>query len=99
MGAMTTGFHNLLKPDTCEEGAAHPHYSTVSLTREAPLGQLVNQAETQILAPLRAQLPPEFRVELAGSADRFSETIGQLASAFIFSVIITSSIDGAVTGF
>jgi HAE1 family hydrophobic/amphiphilic exporter-1 len=62
---------------------------TVSLTPDAPLGKLVNQTETQILAPLRAKLPPEFRVELAGSADRLSETVGQLASAFVFSVIIT----------
>lgn len=62
---------------------------TVSLTPDAPLGQLVNQTETQILAPLRAKLPPEFQVELAGSADRLTETVGQLASAFVFSVIIT----------
>ncbi len=62
---------------------------TVSLTPAAPLGQLVEQTENQILAPLRAKLPPEFRLELAGSADRLSETVGQLASAFIFSVMIT----------
>ncbi|MBW4572927.1 MAG: efflux RND transporter permease subunit [Tolypothrix carrinoi HA7290-LM1] len=62
---------------------------TVSLTPNAPLGQLVNQTENKILAPLRSKLPPEFRVELAGSADRLSETVGQLASAFVFSLIIT----------
>lgn len=62
---------------------------TVSLTPDAPLGQLVNQTENQILAPLRTKLPAEFRVELAGSADRLSETVGQLVSAFVFSVIIT----------
>lgn len=62
---------------------------TVSLTPEASLGQLVNQTENQILAPLRTKLPPQFRVELAGSADRLSETVKQLASAFVFSVIIT----------
>lgn len=62
---------------------------TVSLTPDAPLGQLVNQTETQILAPLRNTLPPAFRVELGGAADRLSETVGQLASAFVFSVIIT----------
>ncbi|PSB59005.1 efflux RND transporter permease subunit [Chamaesiphon polymorphus] len=62
---------------------------TVSLTPAAPLGQLVNQTESQILTPLRAKLPPEFRLELAGSADRLSETVTQLASAFAFSVIIT----------
>ncbi|NJP12310.1 MAG: efflux RND transporter permease subunit, partial [Leptolyngbyaceae cyanobacterium RU_5_1] len=62
---------------------------TVSLAPDAPLGQLVNQTETQILDPLRRKLPPEFRVELAGSADRLAETVTQLASAFIFSVLIT----------
>jgi hydrophobic/amphiphilic exporter-1 (mainly G- bacteria), HAE1 family len=50
---------------------------------------LVNQTETQILEPLRSTLPSEFRVELGGSADRLSETVAQLASAFVFSVIIT----------
>jgi len=33
-------------------------------------------------------LPPGFRLELAGSADRLSETVGQLVSAFVFSVVI-----------
>ncbi|MDZ7955013.1 efflux RND transporter permease subunit [Nostoc sp. DedQUE09] len=62
---------------------------TVSLTPDAPLGKLVDQTENQILAPLRTKLPSTFRLELAGSADRLSETVGQLASAFVFSVIIT----------
>ncbi|WP_009632428.1 efflux RND transporter permease subunit [Synechocystis sp. PCC 7509] len=62
---------------------------TVSLTPDAPLGRLIQQTEEQILSPLRAKLPPDFRLELAGSADRLSETVGQLASAFLFSVIIT----------
>ncbi|WP_373538898.1 efflux RND transporter permease subunit [Chamaesiphon sp.] len=62
---------------------------TVSLTPAAPLGQLVSQTESQILTPLRTKLPPEFRLELAGSADRLSETVSQLAAAFAFSVIIT----------
>lgn len=62
---------------------------TVSLTPDAPLGQLVNQTETQVLEPLRSTLSPEFRLELGGSADRLSETVRQLASAFVFSVIIT----------
>jgi HAE1 family hydrophobic/amphiphilic exporter-1 len=62
---------------------------TVSLAPDAPLGQLVEQTETQILPALRANLPPGFQLELAGSADRLSETVGQLASAFVFSVLIT----------
>ncbi len=62
---------------------------TVSLAPDAPLGQLVEQTENQILAPLRTNLLPGFRLELAGSADRLSETVGQLASAFVFSLVIT----------
>lgn len=62
---------------------------TTSLAPDAPLGQLVEQTENQVLAPLRTKLPPQFRLELAGSADRLSETVGQLASAFVFSVVIT----------
>lgn len=61
---------------------------TVRLAPDAPLGQLVEQAENQILTPRRASLPPGFRLELAGSADRLSETVGQLVSAFVFSVVI-----------
>ncbi len=52
-----------------------------------------------MLAPLRTKLPPEFRVELAGSADRLSETVGQLASAFVFSVFITYYTPGCVISF
>jgi HAE1 family hydrophobic/amphiphilic exporter-1 len=62
---------------------------TVSVAPDAPLGALVEQAETQLLAPLRASLPPGFRVELAGSADRLSETVSQLTLAFVFSLLIT----------
>jgi HAE1 family hydrophobic/amphiphilic exporter-1 len=62
---------------------------TVTLTPAAPLGQLVDRTENQILVPLRTKLPPEFRLELAGSADRLSETVSQLAAAFVFSVMIT----------
>lgn len=62
---------------------------TVSLAPDAPLGQLVAQTENQVLPALRANLLPGFRLELAGSADRLSETVGQLASAFVFSILIT----------
>jgi len=61
---------------------------TASLAPDAPLGALVQRAEREILAPLRANLPAEYRVELAGSADRLAETMSQLASAFVLSVLI-----------
>jgi hydrophobic/amphiphilic exporter-1 (mainly G- bacteria), HAE1 family len=62
---------------------------TISLTPDAPLGGLVERTENEILQPLRQNLPPNFRLELAGSADRLTETVGQLASAFVLSLLIT----------
>jgi HAE1 family hydrophobic/amphiphilic exporter-1 len=61
---------------------------TVSLAPDAPLGALVDQAETQVLAPLRAQLEPGQRLELSGSADKLSETLSQLGETFAFSLLI-----------
>ncbi|CAA9351937.1 RND multidrug efflux transporter; Acriflavin resistance protein [uncultured Leptolyngbya sp.] len=60
-----------------------------SLTADAPLGRLVEQAETQVLAPLRANLLPGYRIQLAGSADRLATAVSQLASAFTLSLFIT----------
>lgn len=60
-----------------------------SLAADAPLGQLVEQAETQVFAPLRANLPPGYRIQLAGSADRLATAVSQLASAFGLSLFIT----------
>jgi hydrophobic/amphiphilic exporter-1 (mainly G- bacteria), HAE1 family len=62
---------------------------TVSLAPDAPLGALVNRTESEILAPMRAQLPPKYRLKLAGSADRLAETVSQLTTAFVLSVLIT----------
>jgi hydrophobic/amphiphilic exporter-1 (mainly G- bacteria), HAE1 family len=62
---------------------------TTSLAPDAPLGALVERTETEILAPLRANLPTGYRLELAGSADRLAETVSQLASAFVLSLLIT----------
>ncbi|MEO0969743.1 MAG: efflux RND transporter permease subunit, partial [Cyanobacteria bacterium J06639_18] len=62
---------------------------TVRLAREAPLGQLIEQTEEKILDPLRQTLPAGFRLELAGSADVLSETLFQLGSTFVLSLVIT----------
>lgn len=62
---------------------------TVSLAPDAPLGTLVQRTENEILAPLRSQVPAGYRLELAGSADQLAQTVSQLASAFVFSVLIT----------
>jgi HAE1 family hydrophobic/amphiphilic exporter-1 len=62
---------------------------TASVAREAPLGALINQTEQQILEPLRANLPPGFRLELAGSADVLAETLFELGATFLLSLVIT----------
>lgn len=61
---------------------------TVSLAADAPLGALVQRAQTEIIAPAVASLPAGYRIELAGSADRLGETVSQLAAAFVLSIII-----------
>jgi HAE1 family hydrophobic/amphiphilic exporter-1 len=61
---------------------------TVSLAPDAPLGAIVDRTQNEILAPMRANLPVGYRLELAGSADRLAETLTQLASAFVLSVLI-----------
>ena len=62
---------------------------TAIVANNAPLGALVDRTEQQILAPLRASLPPGVRVELAGSADVLAETLFQLGSTFLLSLVIT----------
>ncbi|MBH8552931.1 efflux RND transporter permease subunit [Nostocaceae cyanobacterium CENA357] len=62
---------------------------TVSLAPDAPLATLVERAEEEILNPLRSSLPTGYRLELAGSADQLATTVGQLAAAFAFSILIT----------
>ncbi|WPF88336.1 efflux RND transporter permease subunit [Cyanobacterium aponinum AL20118] len=62
---------------------------TVSLDREAPLGALIEQTQREILDPLQETLPSYVRLELAGSADVLGETLFQLASTFVLSLIIT----------
>ncbi|MGV2829226.1 efflux RND transporter permease subunit [Myxosarcina sp. GI1(2024)] len=62
---------------------------TANVAREAPLGALIDRTDREILEPLRQELPPGFRVELAGSADVLAETLFQLGSTFLLSLVIT----------
>ncbi|MGF1493158.1 MAG: efflux RND transporter permease subunit [Microcoleaceae cyanobacterium] len=62
---------------------------TVGLQQTASLGASIQRAEEEVLNPLREELPPGFRVELAGSADILSETLVQLGSTFLLSLLIT----------
>jgi hydrophobic/amphiphilic exporter-1 (mainly G- bacteria), HAE1 family len=61
---------------------------TTSLAPTAALGALIQRAQTEILTPLQATLPAGYRVELAGTADRLTETISQLTAVFALSVVI-----------
>jgi len=77
-------------PDTINHvGIERSVTLTVRVAREVPLGTLLDTTEEQILAPLRATLPTGFRAELAGSADVLAETLFQLASAFVLSLLVT----------
>jgi hydrophobic/amphiphilic exporter-1 (mainly G- bacteria), HAE1 family len=59
-----------------------------SLAADAPLGTLVDRTQEEILAPLRASLPPGYRASLSGSADRLAETVSQLIAAFTVSLAV-----------
>ncbi len=61
---------------------------TVSLAADAPLGSIVQRCDREILTPLRGNLPAGYRLELAGAADRLTETVSQLAVAFVLSILI-----------
>ena len=62
---------------------------TVGLDQKASLGETIQLAQQQVLDPFRDNLPPGFRLELAGSADILSETLRQLGSTFVLSLVIT----------
>jgi len=62
---------------------------TATVAPTAPLGGTLEAAETGVLTAVRPTLPSGYRIELAGSADRLSETLSQLASAFTLSLAIT----------
>lgn len=77
-------------PDTINHvGIERSVTLTVRVAREVPLGSLLEATEEQILQPLRATLPAGFRAELAGSADVLAETLFQLGSAFVLSLLVT----------
>jgi hydrophobic/amphiphilic exporter-1 (mainly G- bacteria), HAE1 family len=61
---------------------------TVSLAADASLGELVQRTQAEVIAPMRAGLPGGYRIELAGTADRLTETVSQLVSAFVLSILI-----------
>lgn len=62
---------------------------TVSVAREAPLGQLVDMTDKQIIRPLRETLLSGYKVRLGGSADVLAQTLTQMSYTFLLSLLIT----------
>jgi hydrophobic/amphiphilic exporter-1 (mainly G- bacteria), HAE1 family len=62
---------------------------TVSLMPDAVLGDAIEAAETQVVAPARAALPSSYSVELGGTADKLSSTLKALTRSFWLAVLVT----------
>ncbi len=61
---------------------------TATVANTAPLGSVIEAVEAQVLAPIRETMPVGYRLELAGSADRLTETLNQLISVFALSLVV-----------
>lgn len=62
---------------------------TVSLMPDAVLGEAIEAAETQVVAPARAKLAAAYSVELGGTADKLSSTLSALTQSFWLAVLVT----------
>jgi hydrophobic/amphiphilic exporter-1 (mainly G- bacteria), HAE1 family len=62
---------------------------TVSLMPDAVLGDAIEAAETQVVAPARAALPASYSIELGGTADKLSSTLKALTRSFWLAVLVT----------
>jgi multidrug efflux pump subunit AcrB len=68
------------------------HRRTVTLTVDPPaslsLEKVLHSIDTQVLPALRAQLPPDGSLRLAGSADNLSETLTTMSRVFAMALIV-----------
>lgn len=62
---------------------------TVNLTPEAVLEDVINSVREQVVLPKIAELPSDYRIDLGGSADKFSRTLKQLIGSFWLAILIT----------
>ena len=62
---------------------------TVNLTPEATLEGVLDEVQTALVQPTLDTLPPDDRIELGGSADKFSSTLASLTDSFGLAVLIT----------
>ncbi|HEX9794759.1 MAG TPA: efflux RND transporter permease subunit [Planctomycetota bacterium] len=62
---------------------------TVNLLPDAALQQVLNEVHAQIVRPLLGELPADYRIELGGTADKFSSTLSALMGSFWLAILIT----------
>jgi len=62
---------------------------TVNLKPEAVLEDVLNSVREQAILPAAAELASDYRIQLGGSADKFSRTLDQLLSSFWLAILIT----------
>ncbi len=62
---------------------------TVNLQGDAVLQAVLEDVQARLVGPLRAGLMPDERVELGGSADKFTQTLATLTGSFWLAVFIT----------
>jgi len=62
---------------------------TVNLQAGAVLQAVMEDVGANAIAPLLATLPPDTRIELGGSADKFTSTLASLTGSFWLAVLIT----------
>lgn len=62
---------------------------SVNLTPAATLEGVLDHVQSELVDPLLLTLPSEYRVELGGSADKFSSTLESLTGSFWLAVLIT----------
>lgn len=62
---------------------------TVNLLPETVLEEVLNSVSEEVIAPTMADLPSDVRIDLGGSADKFSRTLEQLVGSFWLAILIT----------
>src|SRR5579862_606673 len=68
------------------------HRRTVTLTVDPPptlsLEDVLKSIDTQVLPPLRADMPPDGSLRLAGSADNLSEILATMSRVFLLALVV-----------
>ncbi len=62
---------------------------SVNLRPEAVLQAVMEDVAEHVVGPALLRLPPEYRIELGGSADKFSSTLASLTQSFWLAILIT----------